>query len=202
MTRNKLPKLTPKRLTGEEAFRTDGEGSGFQVLDFWSWSSSNLAANNLRGHVAEFIVAQALGIASDAREEWDAYDLMTKSGVRIEVKSSAYIQTWAQNELSNISFTISEAKAWDSDTGKWSETTQRNSDVYVFCLIETTDQEKFDVLDLGQWSFYVVLTSTLNEVLGPQKSISLSNLKSLQHSKANFRELNGAVCSVLGVSEL
>lgn len=32
--------------------------------------------------------------AGTTRREWDAYDLVTPTGTTLEVKSSAYVQTW------------------------------------------------------------------------------------------------------------
>ena len=61
--------------------------------------------------LAEFIVATALGIPTDGvREGWAAWDLTTPGGVRVEVKTAAYLQSWAQKELSKISF---------STPGRW-----------------------------------------------------------------------------------
>ena len=55
------------------------------LLDFWSWSASDLVSNATRGRLAEFIVANALGVESGIREEWAAYDLATATGIKIEV---------------------------------------------------------------------------------------------------------------------
>ena len=43
--------------------------------DFYEWAYSDLLVNNQRGHLAEFIVATALGVDSQKRSEWDPYDL-------------------------------------------------------------------------------------------------------------------------------
>lgn len=44
----------------------------------------------MRGVVAEFLVACDLGIVDGFRAEWGPWDLETKSGIKVEVKSSAY----------------------------------------------------------------------------------------------------------------
>ena len=59
-----------------------------------------------RGLLAEYIVAHALDLADAVRSEWDAYDLLLPNGIKLEVKSAAYIQSWYQKEYSNISFAI------------------------------------------------------------------------------------------------
>lgn len=50
--------------------------------------------NTVRGVIAEFLVASALGISGDMREAWSPFDLLTEDGIKIEVKSSAYVQQW------------------------------------------------------------------------------------------------------------
>src|SRR5829696_10292349 len=109
-----LPPLVVTRKTGCEAFRDGSAALGFDLLNFWQWSASDLMSHALRGRLAEFLVAQALGIADGVRAEWDAYDLRSPAGATIEVKSAAYLQTWAQKTLSVISFDIAPTRFWDS----------------------------------------------------------------------------------------
>lgn len=61
------------------------------MLDFWRWVASDLRGNALRGHFAEWLVGLLLGIPMTVRTEWDSYDHLHGT-IRIEVKSSAYIQ--------------------------------------------------------------------------------------------------------------
>ena len=72
--------------------------------------------NALRGVLAEFIVASTIDILDKPREEWDAYDLKTKNGLKIEIKSSSYLQSWEQLKLSTISFGIQETSDFDYKT--------------------------------------------------------------------------------------
>jgi len=89
----------PAHLGGAEEFA----GCPATVLDFWRFAMPDLRTNNVRGYLAEFLVAQAVG-AAGAKVEWDAYDVLTPSGTRVEVKSSAYLQVWEQRRLSRIVF--------------------------------------------------------------------------------------------------
>ena len=43
----------------------DGDAN---VLDFWSWAFSDLRQNNVRGHLAEYIVGLALGGGADGAQ--------------------------------------------------------------------------------------------------------------------------------------
>ena len=155
---------TAKRLKGNEKFLFDGKELPLlkaSVIDFWSWANSDILNNTTRGVLAEFLVARALSLDSTSlRREWDAYDLLY-GGTRIEVKSSAYVQVWnEENKLSTPQFSIS----------------SRKCDVYVFCLLSEQKKEKTDPLNLSQWRFCVVDIDTIIEKLDkdkekPQKTI-------------------------------
>lgn len=74
-------KATPK--TGNEQFTDNGIETKHSLIDFWRWSVSDLVSNTTRGILAEYIVGAAIGIESmGVREEWDAYDLITKEGIK------------------------------------------------------------------------------------------------------------------------
>ena len=171
------PKVAIK--SGQETLRSNGAKTAHTLLDFWRWNASDLLSNTIRGRLAEFIVGTAVGVDfSTPRQEWDNYDLDTPSGIKIEVKSSAYIQSWKQNKNSSITFGISATTAYDDDLGKREGPYQRHADIYVFCLLKHQEQETIDPLSMDQWEFYVVTTQTLNK-LGDQQKISLNPLRKL-----------------------
>src|SRR5690349_5445525 len=116
------------RRTGAEKFRAGTSDLGFDLLSFWQWSCSDLLSNTTRGVVAEFLVARALDVAADGvRHEWAAYDLETKEGVTVEVKSAAYLQRWRQDQLSRISFVVPKTRAWDPHTNRLSDEVARQA---------------------------------------------------------------------------
>lgn len=172
-----IPRIDVRRLTGAESFHRGGEPLDLDVLRFWSWSASDLASNNLRGHLAEFLVATALDEGDGVRVEWDAHDVRLASGHTVEVKSSAYIQSWEQKSgPTKICFDIAPRTSWDSVTNEYLTTVKRHSAVYVFCAEVCTDPASFDPLDLNQWRFFVLPTSTLDDTLGNQKKLALGRL--------------------------
>ncbi len=68
---SELGPIDLKRHEGGEPFCDDGLSLGFDLLSFWQWSSSDVVSNATRGVLAEYLVAQALGVAEDSlREEW------------------------------------------------------------------------------------------------------------------------------------
>lgn len=169
------------------------------VSDFWRWSSSDLLSNTARGVFAEFIVANALGVPTKGiRKEWDPYDLLTSDGIRVEVKSAAYIQSWHQNKLSSISFVIRKRRGWDSKTNLLETEPRRHADVYVFALLAHMDQSTIDPLDLGQWKFYVLSTPVLNERTRSQHSITLRTLETLSGGPVAYGDLLKTVISANG----
>ena len=152
------------------------------VLSFWQWSSSELLGNAYRGVLAEFIVASALDIADGFRVEWDKYDLKSKKGLKIEIKSSSYLQNWEQEKLSVINFGIAPTGKTQSHSPK----RKRKSDVYIFCVLSHKDKDSVNALDLSQWDFYILKTKVLNKRVGKQKNITLSSLLRLEPIKVKY----------------
>ena len=103
--------LLIKRKSGGEKFRDGGRELGIALLDFWQWSASDLVSNTMRGVLAEYIVAEALGIAGKTvRNEWGAFDLQTNENIKVEVKSAAYVQSWRQERHSVIQFGVAKRR--------------------------------------------------------------------------------------------
>jgi hypothetical protein len=102
----------PARLDPTTELRRNGRalGENAHALDFWSWAFSDLRQNNVRGHLAEYIVGLALDVPLTVRSSWDDYDLqvpdgkLTRGAIRLQVKSAAYLQAWGQQKLSAITF--------------------------------------------------------------------------------------------------
>ncbi len=78
-----------KTLTGDEGLSGGGlDLSDAKVLDFWQWAYSNLKANDVRGVLAEWLVAKIVGLELGPRVSWEGWDLITPEGAKIEVKAS------------------------------------------------------------------------------------------------------------------
>lgn len=184
-----FPPLQLKRKTGDEHFSSKAQPLELTLLDFWQWFASDLANNVLRGVLAEYIVAKGLGIETDVRRSWEPYDLTTPSGIKIEVKSAAYLQSWYHKKYSTISFGIKQTKAYDPDTNRFADEIKRQADVYVFCLLKHKDKAKLNPLDLDQWEFYLLEATVLNEKYSNRDSIGLANLQKLNPCKARYEEM-------------
>ncbi len=191
---NNLGPVTAKRLLGSEAFRSAGQSLEFNVLDFWRWSASDLVSNATRGRLAEFITAWALDApTSGVRDEWAAYDLDTPERIKVEVKSCAYLQSWAQARPSSVAFNVRRARAWHRESNRQATVPTREADVYVFALLAHQNKETLDPLDIDQWEFYVLPTRALNERKRSQHSITVKSLRGLGAGPIAFEALRGRV---------
>lgn len=191
--------VNPKK--GSENLTNNGNKSNYKLLDFWRWSVSDILSNATRGRFAEFIVGTAIGLNLDKiRDEWNAYDLKTENGIKIEVKSAAYIQSWKQNKYSSISFSIKPSRMWEGVTSNQRGILKRHADVYVFCHLKHKDQKTINPLKLEQWDFYVVPTIKLDNLKPNQKSITLDSLKKLA-TGTNYSDLKAQIEYAFGEQE-
>ena len=196
-----LPALKVSSLSGKEHFSFIGAPIKSTVKDFWSWSASDLVSNATRGRLAEFIVAMALDVdLNGVRDEWQAFDLVTRTGVKIEVKSAAYVQSWSQEDYSAISFATPKTKSWDREHNIQAQETMRQADIYVFSLLAHKDKATINPLDLSQWEFYVLATKQLNERTRSQHSITLKSLQALAGAAVRYSELASHVSEVTNPS--
>lgn len=161
--------------------------------DFWQWAHSDFLSNAQRGVLAEYIVGTALNCLEEKRLEWDAHDLVTDDGIKIEVKSAAYVQSWQQKKLSDIRFDIGGKQSWFAETNTFNNVRERAADVYVFCVLAEKTREKIDPLNTDQWFFIVLSAETINNKFGDQKTVGLSTLKSIGARPITFQELKTAI---------
>jgi hypothetical protein len=189
-------KTLPK--TGDEIFHSANMPLACSLKDFWIWSVSDLVSNATRGRLAEFIVARALDIPSGAvRDEWDAYDLKMPDGLKIQVKSAAYVQSWNQTKLSPIIFSIRRSRFWDADTNVQEEEPLRHSDLYVFAVLAHKEKGTIDPLNVTQWEFYVLSKKDLEGYKRSEVSITLNSLKGLKAGPVDYFGLAAKVKSAL-----
>lgn len=171
---------------------------GLTLGDFWSWAYSDLVSNGNRSVFAEFIVGTALDATHAPRIEWDAVDLHYRDK-RIEVKASAYTQSWdPPTQPSPIRFDIGRKLPWDAATNLYGSTPVRSADCYVFCLHNERDREqaRLRILDVASWEFYVVATALLERQFGERKSVSLTALARLC-APVGYAQLRHAVDTAL-----
>lgn len=190
---SELNQIIASPKNGTEDLTFNGQKTEYKLFDFWRWSVSDLLSNATRGRLAEFIVGTAVGINPDhIRDEWDTYDLKTVDGIKIEVKSAAYIQCWSQKCFSSISFSIKRSFYRVTDTNNESVKLKRYADLYVFCVLKHKDQNTIDPLKMEQWDFYILPTFRLDNYKRSQSSITLNSLKKLT-DPVSYIELNNRI---------
>jgi hypothetical protein len=188
-----LDKIDATIKSGEERLSYNNQILKFTLLDFWRWSASDILSNATRGVLAEFIVATATNIdITKVRDEWSAFDLITPTGIKLEIKSAAYLQSWFQRTLSTISFSTKLARHWDSATNIQATVAKRHADVYVFCLLKHENKLTVDPMNLDHWDFYVLATEELNNYKRSQYSITLKSLRGLT-SAIGYDRLNDEI---------
>ena len=161
-TSGELPWLMPRRaerLTGSEQFI----GMNASVLDFWQWAFSDLRENTIRGILAEYLVAVATRDSRDLRISWGNFDVQASDGTTIEVKCSAFLQSWPQRTHSRLSFARLRARSWDPATNEFSVDEQVRADVFVFAVQTQRDPDQYDMLNLAHWRFWIVSGAIIRE---------------------------------------
>lgn len=181
------------RRTGTEPFIGSELIQGLTLLGFWQWYASGLMDNTTRGVLAEYLVAVAVGVREGFRREWETWDVETATGVRIEVKSASYLQSWFQPRPSEIKFSIAPTFAWNREAGCYGKMKTRHADVYVFALLHHTDKATVNPMDVSQWTFYVMATQELNRQFPKSRSIRLSRLQKARVRECSFSSLRVSV---------
>lgn len=181
--------------TGKEKLTFNKTNIGKTLLDFWKWSVSDIISNSTRGKFAEFIIANAMGIdLTKVRDEWSAFDLISPEGIKIEVKSSAYMQSWNQRKESTISFSIKRSLRWDPETNRQEKQKKIQADVYAFCLLKPRDKIGLNPLDLNQWVFYILTAKEIENYKRSQHSITLPSLVKLT-KEIKYNEIRNTIVS-------
>lgn len=189
-----LPPKKAQSKNGREPFVLNDQPLDFDLLSFWRWAASDLVDNTWRGALAEYLVAQALGIKMDEiRDAWGPVDLVSPAGVTIQVKSAAFLQAWYQQQPSRISFSIKPRRAWDPDTNRLAERPVRSGEVWVFALLAHMDKSTLNPMELAQWQFYVVPRAMLDDYQRSQESITLQSLRRLGLEPVGFQQLAAEV---------
>jgi hypothetical protein len=185
----------------------DGPPDGMSVLDFWRWAFADLCDDDVKGWFAEWLVGLLLGLPQTRRISWAGSDHVTPEGVRIEVKASAYWQSWKLIEedgtaklVEAVSVNQNSRVAFGSLRSK--DVAIYRSDLYIFAFQRERDPTRWNALDLTQWEFYALTRDQLAKV--GTRSISLATLGKLcsSMSAADFRVKGKAMVQALASTRL
>ncbi|MCE7483698.1 MULTISPECIES: hypothetical protein [Microbacterium] len=183
MTMVEPPPMDP--LTGDERLL----GVDASVSDFWQFALPDVTTNNVRGWLAEYLVWRAIGVERPVRVEWDAFDVLWDD-IRIEVKSSALVQRWAQRRPSTLAFSGLRGKLLDPATNTYAVESTYNADVYVLA-VNLAGREQLNQLDIGHWRF-AVLSRLALEATG-QSTLTWVRAQQLSTAVVGYDELAAAI---------
>ena len=173
------------RLSGDEEIL-----NGVTVRDFWGWALSDLRLNANRGMLAQFLVALALEDNRMRDDGWGNLDVLSAEGIRVEVKSSGYLQSWVQRRLSSIVFGGLKARSWNAESG-YSAEAEFRADVYVFAVHICKDPSVYDPLHVESWDFYVLPAEVVRNI--NQKTLNLARFQKFAPPAVKLGNLRSAV---------
>lgn len=142
---------------GCETFNHEGQPllRPTNVEEYWAWAHSNLANNVERGLVAEYLVRHALELRDGPRDHWMRESDLNVEGHNIQVKCSAFMQSWEQSRDSKIQFRLKRDKL--------------NCDLFIFAVWWAQGGVRPDapisIIDVGQWWFFLITGENLRTVL-------------------------------------
>ena len=108
------------------------------VLDFWRWAFSDLRTNIVRGVLAAYLVARAVGDPSPLRKASDNWDVTTATGIKVEVK----------RKLSSIAFSGFTGREWSAQTNELAAHRTLRVQVYVFAIHTCRRPDQYDPLKI------------------------------------------------------
>lgn len=189
-----LRPVPARPLTGAEHF----EGIEATVGQFWAWGFSDLRDNTLRGVLAEFLVARTVGSDQQLRVAWDNYDVLSPSGIRIEIKSAGYLQSWSQRTHSRPVFGRLTGRSFDPDTNEFSSEREVRADVFVFAIQTCMDHAAYDVLDIRQWEFWVADAGAVRDA--GTRTVGMTWVRANARGPLRLDELPAAIEDLAGGS--
>ena len=134
----RYPEITPNFLPADTPIKATRGKKIAEIKDFWQWAYSNLIDNTVRGKLAEFLVACALGIEKAITQPWAEFDLLSNEGVSIEVKTSGYIQAWAR--MNYPDYPLAYLKHMVGTDKPENTVKRRNGKRMYMCFVYTTIQ--------------------------------------------------------------
>jgi hypothetical protein len=165
----------------------------------------NLMDNDIRGRLAEVIVAEACG-GVNVGAAYGAWDIELGDGpspYRVEVKTSGDYQAWQQSSASDISFGCAQKTATEFDGGRHRRIgpAKRHAALYVFARHTGTNPA-----EPAEWVFYVLQSSALNDAESERKSplvrVGITMLENLGAQKCRYDELGEAIhCAKLATGK-
>ncbi len=107
-------------------------------------------------------------------------------GTAIEVKCSAFLQSWTLRRHSELRFGRLSAREFDATRNEYSSDTRVRADVFVFAVQAQREPAEYGVLDISHWEFWVLAASAIRDLA--IKSVGIGWVR--QHATGPCRTAN------------
>lgn len=97
----------------------------YMELDLEGCSAQDMRILHKYGKV-EKSISRDIIVPADITLHALHYGLLTQTGIKVEVKSSAYLQTWHQRRPSELRFSIAPTLAWDKESNSYASEKRDN----------------------------------------------------------------------------
>ena len=171
---------------GNEPLSVGGHDIGLTVNDFWRWSFSDFSDFSTRDAFSKFLVASSLGLTADgnARQRRVRNLLWSpagSAGIRISVRTAAYVQSGEAEHPDHIIFVIPK---------------KPDCDACLFCVFKgMTDAES--PLNTDLWDFYALCSGALGGSVSGSGYVTLPALMGLNPVWSDYYGIGDAIKKTL-----
>jgi hypothetical protein len=188
-TPKRSPRSRPRRIQSSHSGSfTSGSGRVAQARNescgrVLAITARTRDARRYAAHSPRCSISRAVGDPSPLRKAWDNWDVTTATGIKVEVKSSAYLQSWNQRKLSAITFSGLTGREWSAETNELAADRTLRAEVYVFAVHTCSEPDQYDPLKIEDWEFRVMSAAQLAE--HGYRSVTLGFLD--RHARTAYR---------------
>ena len=167
---------------GNEPLHVGGHDIALTVNDFWRWSFSDFSDFSTRDAFAEFLAASSLGLTADGaarqhRARYLLYAPLGGSGLRVSVRTAAYVQSDEAEHPDHIIFVIPK---------------KPDCDAYLFCVFKAMTGAE-SPLNTDLWDFYALRSCALGGSVSERGFVTLPVLMGLNPVWSDYYGIGDAI---------
>ena len=167
---------------GNEPLSVGGHDIALTVNDFWRWSFSDFSDFSTRDAFSEFLVASSLGLTADGNARQRRvrnllYAPLGGSGIRVSVRTAAYVQSDEAERPDHIIFVIPK---------------KPDCDAYLFCVFKGM-RDAESPLDTDLWDFYALRSGALGGSGSERGFVTLAALMGLNPVWSDYYGIGDAI---------
>jgi hypothetical protein len=108
------------------------------------------------------------------------------------------LQSWAQKQLSNLSFGRLSGREFDEVSHQYSADVRYRADVFVFAVQAQREPDAYDALDIAHWEFWVASASIIRQQA--LKTVGIGWVRQHATGPLRYGQLAGAIRTAAGPS--